>query len=110
MKIAMRIKISGGRGDGTAWPDPGVPFDVDRDEGVHLCSAGMAYPVADEAAAEMPDVQAAADVEVRSGPPSVRAAKEDWVAHAVAQGADPGEAAAATKADLVASYGKGNGN
>ena len=38
--------------------------------------------------------------------PAQAATKAEWVAWAVAQGADPDEADAATKADLVAAYGK----
>lgn len=39
------------------------------------------------------------------GPPTHSAAKADWLAWAIAQGADPDEAAAATKAELIDTYG-----
>jgi hypothetical protein len=120
MKVAMRIKISGGRGDGTEWPDPGVPFDVDDAEGTHLCAAGLAYPVAELGApVEVPDGQAAG-VEMRDGyddggvlpagvnlapRPIVNSPKAAWTEYAISQGADPDEAAAMTKAQLIASYG-----
>ena len=55
MKVAMRIKISGGRGDLTDWPDPGVPFYVDDAEGAQLCAGGLAYPVAEEPFTEFRD-------------------------------------------------------
>jgi hypothetical protein len=64
MKVAMRIKISGGRGDSTQWPDPGVPFEVDDAEGVQLCSGGLAYPVAADEA-ETPEDPLVASTEVR---------------------------------------------
>ena len=108
MKIAMRIGISGGRGDNTPWPHPGVPFDVDDEEGAHLCASGMAYPVAElDAPAEMPDVQATADIEVRSTvaavpKPIVNSPKAAWVDHAVSLGFDRDEAAGMSKADLIA--------
>ena len=104
MKIAMRYKVSGGRGDLTEWPDPGVPFEVDGDEGRQLCQGGLAYPVAETAPpVEMPDVQAAADVEVRSAAkPIVNSPKAAWVDHAVSLGFDRDEAAAMSKADLIA--------
>jgi hypothetical protein len=38
--------------------------------------------------------------------PNVRAGKDEWVAYAVAQGADPGEAGAMTKEALIERYGK----
>src|SRR5260221_14377790 len=45
VKIRMLIKISGGRGDGTEWPDPGADFYVDAAESAHLCAPGPAVPV-----------------------------------------------------------------
>lgn len=110
MKIAMRIKISGGRGDNTEWPDPHVPFDVSDEEGRALCAAHMAYPVT-TSDVETPEDTLAPDVEVRAGSPAgkpiVNSPKADWVAHAVSQGADPDEAAAMKKSELIAAYGNG---
>lgn len=128
----MYAKISGGRGDGTDWPDPGVPFDVDAEEGRQLCAAHLAYPVAEQPAAEMPDVQTATGVETRydSGgfpPPGTSVARNEtgvpepvrstvpkpivnspkaaWVEYAVTLGADRAEADAMKKTDLIARYG-----
>lgn len=98
----MRIKISGGRGDLTEWPDPGVPFHVSDEEGAQLCAGGMAYPVAEESYTETrsdPEPAAAATK------PIVNSPKADWIAHAVSQGADPDEAAAMKKTELIAAYG-----
>ena len=104
----MRIKISGGRGDLTEWPDPGVPFEVDDDEGQALCAAHIAYPVAADAA-ETPEDTLTAGTEFRAAAakPIVNSPKADWVAHAVSQGADPDEAAAMKKTELIAAYGNG---
>ena len=104
MRIAMRYKVSGGRGDLTEWPDPHVPFDVGDDEGRQLCQGGLAYPVAQpDPPAEMPDVQAAGDIEVRSAAkPIVNSPKSAWVEHAVSLGFDRDEAAGMSKADLIA--------
>jgi hypothetical protein len=108
VKIAMRIKISGGRGDLTEWPDPGVPFWVDDTEGAQLCAGGMAYPVAEEPHTEAraePDPgldPVTADAEIRvGGKPMVNAPKASWVDHAVSQGIGYDEAHAMTKADLI---------
>jgi hypothetical protein len=61
----MLVKISGGRGDGTEWPDPGTELVVDDEEGAQLCAGGLAAPVAErepveERAAEKPDAKKAA--------------------------------------------------
>jgi hypothetical protein len=106
----MRIKISGGRGDLTEWPDPGVPFWVDDAEGAQLCAGGMAYPVAEEPLTEVrSDPDPEPEPVVTGGKPKTIAPKSDWVDHAVAQGADRAEAEAMKKADLIAAY-NGNGN
>ncbi len=103
MKIAMVIKISGGRGDGTPWPDPGVPFDVDAAEGAHLCAAGLATPVAQpDGPVETPEDTLSAAVETRNVKPIVNSPKAAWVDHAVSLGFDRDEAAAMSKADLIA--------
>ncbi|WP_192809929.1 hypothetical protein [Actinomadura rudentiformis] len=46
------------------------------------------------------------DTFAATGPPSVKDSKRDWVAWAVSSGADPENAAAATKHDLIERYGK----
>ena len=48
MKIRMKIGISGGRADGTAWPAADETLEVDDREGAELCAAGLAEPVAEE--------------------------------------------------------------
>ena len=99
----MYSKISGGRGDGTAWPDPGVPFYVDDAEGAHLCAGGLAYPVAEESYTDPdPDM---ADPTRGGVKPIVNSPKAAWVEYAVIMGEDRGEAEAATKAQLIAAYG-----
>lgn len=52
MKIRMLLKVSGGRGDGTEWPEPGGILVTDADEGAQLCAAGLAEPVPEEQKAE----------------------------------------------------------
>lgn len=44
-------------------------------------------------------------VDVHATPPARSAPKQEWVDHAVAQGADPAEADAASKDDLIGTYG-----
>ena len=51
----MLVKISGGRGDGSVWPDPGGEIEVDGAEGTHLCQAHLAVPVAETRKAETPE-------------------------------------------------------
>jgi hypothetical protein len=41
----MAITISGGRGDGTPWPDAGGVLEVDDEEGAALVAGKMAVPV-----------------------------------------------------------------
>ena len=62
----MLVGISGGRGDGTPWPDVGGELDVSDDEGAQLCASGLAAPVAQDAPVETA-VPPVADVEVRAG-------------------------------------------
>lgn len=111
MLIAMHVKVSGGRGDGTDWPDAGLPFEVDDEEGQQLVRAGLAYPVARPV---VPPPQAPAG-EGKPGtgpaePPSSRAPKAAWVEHAVAQGMDRAEAEAMAKGDLMAALAHGAGS
>ena len=125
MKVAMLVRISGGRGDGTQWPDLGVPFHVDDAEGAHLCAGGLAYPVAEEPYTETRTVYDAGDVlpegvslafndtgdaESLVPPvpkPIVNSPKAAWVEHAVARGAGYDEAHAMKKSELIARYGNG---
>jgi hypothetical protein len=119
----MRIKVSGGRGDLTEWPDAGVPFDVGDEEGAQLCAGGLAYPVA-EFRAEVP-LEAAiggsilgaeeddrgltvtialppsAAAETPPAKPIVNSPKAVWVDYAVGLGADRAGAEGSTKADLI---------
>jgi hypothetical protein len=41
----MAISISGGRGDGTPWPDAGGVLEVDAEEGAALVAGKMAVAV-----------------------------------------------------------------
>jgi hypothetical protein len=70
VRVRMLVKISGGRGDGSDWPAPGDPLEVDDDEGAQLCAAHLAVPVVEERAekAVSPEV----DVETRSPKRSAR--------------------------------------
>lgn len=61
MKIRMLVQISGPRGDGSAWPGIGQVADVSDAEGVHMCTAGLANPVRDDA----PEVPALPEPEMR---------------------------------------------
>jgi hypothetical protein len=108
VKIAMHIKISGGRGDLTEWPDPHVPFEVDDAEGAQLCAGGLAYPVAEDAPVETRgafddggDLPAGTSLAFNAGKPIVNSPKAAWVEHAVAQGFDRAEAEAMKKSDLI---------
>lgn len=58
------------------------------------------FPDSPAADAKQSDADADSD-----GPPAKSASKAEWVDYAVAQGADRAEAEAATKDDLVATYG-----
>lgn len=51
MKVRMKVDVSGSR-NGQPWPARGGVVDVPNDEGVHLCSVGMAEPVAEESEPE----------------------------------------------------------
>lgn len=55
MKVKMLVGISGGRGDGTAWPPRGGEIEVDDGEGADLCRAQLAVPVAEQRKAETPE-------------------------------------------------------
>lgn len=47
MRVRIVHGVSGTR-DGVEWPPPGSVVDVPADEGVGLCAAGIAVPVADD--------------------------------------------------------------
>lgn len=44
----MQVNMSGTRG-GDEWPPAGVVLEVDDEEGAHLCAAGLATPVVEDA-------------------------------------------------------------
>lgn len=48
----MVVGVSGGRGDGSPWPEAGGEIEVDDEEGAALCAARIAVPVAAERKAE----------------------------------------------------------
>lgn len=107
MRIAMKQYISGGRGDGRDWPPAGVPFDVGDQEGIELCSSGLAVPLPSEDPVEVrnePPPPPPAPPVVPSELPDPKAPKADWVEHAVSRGAERDEASLLTKADLIERY------
>lgn len=79
MKITLHQEVAGG--------NAGDTVDLDDEQAQQLVTDGYA---------------SAAD---GGGTPAKSASKADWVAHAVSQGADQGEAEGMTKADLVERYG-----
>lgn len=112
----MVVGISGGRGDGTPWPPRGGELDVSDEEGVSLCRARLAIPVAaSEPPVETPEQPLAAAVEQRAEPepasppaaekPALNAPKSAWVEWAISQGAGIGSASDMTKQQLIAAYG-----
>lgn len=70
----MLVKISGGRGDGTSWPDPGGELTVDTAEGTALCRGGLAVPVPVPDPVETADAPEV-DVEKRATKPRAKAVK-----------------------------------
>lgn len=76
--------------------EPGTTIDVDAERGEWLVSMGYASKA---------EGQADSAPSGGAGAPAKSAAKADWVAHAVAQGANEDEAEAMSKADLVEAYG-----
>lgn len=115
----MVVGISGGRGDGTEWPPRGGELDVSDEEGVSLCRARLAIPVAaPEPPVETPEQSLAAAVEQRAEPepdpepapepggrPSPSAPKAAWVDYAVSRGMIRADAEMLTKQQLIASCG-----
>jgi hypothetical protein len=114
----MLVSISGGRGDGSAWPHAGGELDVDEAEGAALCAGNLAVPVP-QAPEETPEGTLAASAEARGAEspagapetagatarPGVNAPKAAWVAYAAAQGLPGEEAAGLSKTELITRYG-----
>jgi hypothetical protein len=118
--VRMRYGISGGRADGTDWPPAGGLLDVSDAEARDLVAGHLAdyaepepepeppVPEPEPAAAVVipPPAEPAPPPEVAAvAPPPVRAARQEWADHAVAQGADPAEVDEMTKAQLVGQFG-----
>lgn len=127
-RVQMLIQVTGGHASGEEWPPPGGFLDTDDREARELVAGGIARPAPDEERAVMPPGDAekpqdgaeapdagegAPDAEDGSeddgdddpSKPRVRDPKETWEAHAVSQGVTAEDAAAMTKADLIATYG-----
>lgn len=123
-QVQMLTYISGGRGDGSAWPHPddGGLLVCGQAEAEHLVAARLArwVPGSEERAvmpadgaetaagatsATPPGDESQGGENGAEGSPLVRDPKQDWVDHATAQGASAEAAAAMTKADLIAKYG-----
>jgi hypothetical protein len=104
----MLAEKTGPRYDGRPWPGPGGEIDVPDEEGAGLCAQGDAAPVAQPDA----DVEARAAESPAEAPeppgvskPGVNAPKAAWLEYALAQGLPEDEAAAMSKADLIAALG-----
>lgn len=91
-----------------------VPEDVKPDHLEHLLSLGLVReaafagglaPTRPGDGADPPDDLYDDDPDGPGGVPAKSANKGEWVDYAVSQGADPAEAEAATKDDLIAKYG-----
>ena len=109
-KVRMLVSISGGRADQSDWPHAGEILECDDEEARELILGGNAVAAADGAeeaqdAPEPADVDEGTDDAENGSQPLVRDPKQAWVDHAVENGASPEEAAAMTKADLIAQYG-----
>ena len=74
MRVRMLVGISGGRGDGSAWPPAGGELTVDVAEGTALCRGGLAVPVPVPDPVETADAPEV-DVEKRATRARVKAAK-----------------------------------
>lgn len=73
MKVRMVTPISGGRGDGTAWPPAGGVLEVDAEEGADLCRARLAVPVPEDDV-EIPEAAQKAIEETRAEPATAKPA------------------------------------
>lgn len=67
MKVRMKVDVSGNR-DGQSWPPRGGVIDLPDEEGVQLCSNGMAVPVSSKDEGVETAVLSKSDVEVRQTP------------------------------------------
>jgi|SRR5215472_6847455 len=121
--VRMLVKVSGGRADGSMWPDPwnsdGL-LECGDAEAADLVAAQIAVPAkAPEKPAEEPEsvlepapepeeVQPEEEPAMEEGTgeaPSPSAPKADWVDYAVSKGEVPATAVSMTKADLQSKYG-----
>lgn len=129
MIIQMTYQMSGGRYDGTSWPNPWVSFEVPdwEGEGLVYCGAAiqMTMPAAEperkpkpepkpepkpvELVAPEPAAEPAPEPEpavVKELPqPAPGDPKSAWVDYAVSRGASRAEAEDQTKAQLQATHG-----
>jgi len=129
--VQMLVHITGGRADGTQWPDVGhdKPLKVSPAEAEDLYRAQVARPWPggddDERAAEaeteqaqaMPEEAApvqetapeaepdSAQVQVQYGPPRPAASKAEWAQWARQKGASDEWVASATKQEMMEQYG-----
>lgn len=83
-----------------------VSPEIHGSQGVRPVKGGAVpeQPVVQEAV-ETAHAAEVTDVESTGERPAKSASKAEWVAFAVTQGADPGEAEASSKADLIATHG-----
>ena len=89
--------------------DAGAEFDVTAEHAAILLEQDGNFEAVDDTAkrirADIETARAAAEHAESGEPPAASARKAEWVAYAAAQGADPAEAEAMTKEQLVAAYG-----
>jgi hypothetical protein len=118
LKIRMVQERTGGRHDGRAWPPVGGELYVEDEEGAAVCAAGWAIPVPEDtpvelratgkATEEARGAESPAEAPEGAGTiqsPAQNAPKAAWVAYAAARGMPEDEAAAMSKADLIAALG-----
>lgn len=91
MTVAVYERTSGGHAAERLRPVPGSEEAAELEQLAADPASGW------RAVADVPPAPA--------GPPAKAAAKAEWVAWAVAQGADEAEADASTKTDLIEAYG-----
>ncbi len=122
--VRMLEYVSGGRHDGTQWPDKNSVLEVPDWEGKQLVGAGLAEPAP---APPRPEPPPAPPAPPASAPAVPQAAAEDtpsaepataalpvpapadpkaaWIEYAMSHGASEDDANTATKAQLMAAYG-----
>lgn len=118
MWVRMIEGISGGRSDGSAWPRRGGLLEVDEVEGRDLIRGQLARPAEppppppqlaaiEESAPSVAEavVTAPASADEDAPVPGPSDPKSAWVAYAVSQGANEGEAENLTKAQLQSAFG-----